>query len=373
MFSENSNRRRFVKDLSKIVGTGFLLPSFSILSSNSCAFQNDRKLGFALVGLGNYSTTQLGPALKGAKNCFLSGIVTGTPSKAESWSKEYGIPEKNIYNYDNYDDIANNDDIDVIYVVLPNNMHAEYTIRALEAGKHVICEKPMALNATDAWKMIEAAKKANRKLSIGYRLHYDPYNIEAMRLGQNEILGPVNYMECALGYSFTPEPGSWKLKKNMGGGSLYNLGVYPIQGARYTKGSEPVFVTAQATVKRKDIFTEIDEIFTWQLEFADGTLCNSYSGPAAYISRLFAGCTDGYIELDPAYGYGGQAGSSTEGSMNFQHVNQQRLQIEDFAHCVMTDEESRVKGEEGWRDMLIIDAIHESIGKNGERIKIIEG
>src|SRR5690606_18199868 len=158
-----------------------------------------------------------------------------------------------------------NNDIDIVYIVLPNSMHAEYSIRALEAGKHVICEKPMALTAEEAMRMIETARKVNRKLSIGYRMHYDNYFKEVKRLGQSEAFGPVNYLECALGYSFAPEPDSWKVKKAMGGGSLYNLGVYPIQSARHTKGKEPAYVTAQATTKRKDIFKEIDEIFTWQL------------------------------------------------------------------------------------------------------------
>jgi predicted dehydrogenase len=300
------SRRQFLKDAGKISAASIILPSLPFIS---CSAQGKKKLGVALAGLGNYSTTVLSNALTEANLCSLAGIVTGTPAKAEEWSAKYNIPKKNIYNYSNFNDIAGNKDIDIIYVVLPNSMHAEYTIRALEAGKHVICEKPMAMNAEEAMRMIEAAKKANRKLSIGYRMHYDNFFIEAKKLGQSEAFGPINYMECSLGYSFEPEADSWKVKKDMGGGSLYNLGVYPIQSARHTKGSEPIYVTAQATTKRKDIFKEVDETFTWQLEWADGTLCNSYSGPVAKIDRLFAGCTNGFIELDPCTPYTGQAGT----------------------------------------------------------------
>jgi predicted dehydrogenase len=360
------SRRQFLKDAGKISAASIVLPSIPFIS---CSAQTKERLGVALVGLGNYSTTMLAKALTETKRCYLSGIVTGTPSKAEEWSKKYKIPQKNIYNYNNYDDIANNSDIDIVYVVLPNSMHAEYSIRALEAGKHVICEKPMAMNAQEAMQMIETAKKVNRKLSIGYRMHYDNYFIEAKRLGQSEAFGPVNYLECALGYSFAPEPDSWKVKKAMGGGSLYNLGVYPIQSARHAKGKEPIYVTAQATTRRKEIFKEIDETFTWQLEWADGTLCNSYSGPVAQIDRLFAGCTNGFIEIYPCTPYTGQAGRTSNGPLNFEHVFQQKLQIDDFANCVLEDKESIVKGEEGWRDMLIIDAIHKSI-KSGKKEKI---
>lgn len=357
-------RRKFLKHSGMMAGAFMTVPSIA-----SCLSSNQMKLGVALVGLGNYSNNMLGPALKETTNCYLSGVVTGTPEKAKKWAKDYNLKEKNIYNYENYNDIIDNADIDIIYVVLPNSMHAEYSIRALEAGKHVICEKPMALTAQEAQEMIAAAKRMNRKLAIGYRMHYDPYFIEAKRLAQEEVFGPVNYMECSLGYSSTPQPSSWKLKKSMGGGSLYNLGVYPIQSARHTKGTEPVFVTAQANTQRKDLFKEIDEIFTWQLEFADGAICNSYSGPVAFIDRLFAGCRDGFIELEPATAYTGQAGRSTNGTMNYKQVFQQKLQIDDFAHCVLENEESIVSGVDGLRDMLIIDAIHESI-RIGKKVKI---
>ena len=122
--------------------------------------QNNNKLGIALVGLGSYSTGQLVPALLKTEHCYLAGIVTGTPSKAIAWKQKYNIPDKNIYNYNTYDTIKDNPDIDIVYVVLPNSMHAEYTIRALQAGKHVICEKPMAITVADCDKMIAAAKKS---------------------------------------------------------------------------------------------------------------------------------------------------------------------------------------------------------------------
>ncbi len=364
MYHIYSSRRQFLKQAGLVGGALVTMPSIA-----SCLNPDQNKLGVALVGLGNYSTRMLGPALKETSNCYLSGVVTGTPEKAVKWAQEYNLKQQNIYDYHSYDDIVNNPDIDIIYVVLPNSMHAEYSIRALEAGKHVICEKPMAMNAEESRQMIAAAEKANRKLAIGYRMHYDPYFIEAKRLGQEEEFGPINYMECALGYSSTPQAGSWKTKKAMGGGALYNLGVYPIQSARHTKGAEPVYVTAQATTKRKEHYPEVEEIFTWQLEFADGTLCNSYSGDAGWLDRLFAACTEGFIELNPATAYTGQQGKSTNGTMDYEQVFQQKLQIDDFARCVMHDEESIVNGEDGLKDMLIIDAIHEAIA-SGQRARV---
>src|SRR5690606_23331209 len=122
-------------------------------------------------------------------HCYLAGIVTGTPAKEKQWASRYNIPEKNIYNYENFDSIALNPDIDIVYVVLPIFMHKEFTIRAAQAGKHVICEKPMAMNVRECEEMIAACTKANRLLSIGYRLHFEPYNMEMMRLGQQKVFG----------------------------------------------------------------------------------------------------------------------------------------------------------------------------------------
>src|SRR4028119_35919 len=170
-----SSRRKFLTDLSIGLGGSMLLSSFGQCGpkvSAAAASGTGKKLGIALVGLGGYSSGQLAPALQQTKNCYLAGIVTGTPEKEGEWSSTYGIPQKNIYNYQNFDSIRDNKDIDIVYVVLLIGMHKEFTIRAARAGKHVICEKPMAINAAECGEMIAACRKAGRLLSIGYRLHF---------------------------------------------------------------------------------------------------------------------------------------------------------------------------------------------------------
>ena len=169
-------------------------PAISTLAA--CGVAPEKKLGIALVGLGGYSSGQLGPALQQTRNCYLAGIVTGTPSKAKDWSARYNIPAANIYNYENFDSIANNPAIDIVYVVLPIAMHKEYTVRAAKAGKHVICEKPMAISVSECEEMIAACRKANRMLSIGYRLHFEPFNKEMMRLGQQKVYGKILEIEA---------------------------------------------------------------------------------------------------------------------------------------------------------------------------------
>ena len=153
--------------------------------------QQQKKLGIALAGLGNYASRQLGPALQHTQYCELKGIVTGTAAKEMQWQKQYGISKANTYNYKNFDSIKNNDEIDIIYIVLPNFMHAEYTIRALEAGKHVICEKPMGLNAQECKTMLKAQKKAGKLLQIGYRLYYEPTHQAVKKINPRQQLPEV--------------------------------------------------------------------------------------------------------------------------------------------------------------------------------------
>ena len=204
----NNSRRKFIYNI------GLSAISFSALSSfTNCTNEKEDaeqrikkakangKLGIALVGLGGYAGGQLAPALLQTEHCYLAGIVTGTPSKIDLWKNKYNIPDKNIYNYENFDSIKDNADIDIIYVVVPNAMHKEYVIRAAAADKHVSCEKPMALSVADCDEMINACKKAGKQLSIGYRLHFEPYNLEMARSGTQKIYANIKKISAGFGFS----------------------------------------------------------------------------------------------------------------------------------------------------------------------------
>lgn len=319
------------------------------------------KLGIALVGLGNYSTGKLAPALLETRRCHLAGIVTGTPEKAAQWKSKYNLAEKNIYSYKTFDQIAGNKDIHIVYVVLPNSMHHEYVIRAARAGKHVICEKPMGLSVKECQEMIDACKKANVRLSIGYRCHFEPYNMEAMRVGQQKVLGKVKAIESSMGFRIG-DPTQWRLKKSMaGGGAMMDVGIYAIQGARYGTGEEPVSVTAQEFKTDPEKFREVDEIIFWQMEFPSGAVSASTTSYASGFDRLYISAEDGWLELQPAFGYGPQAGKTSKGPLEFPQITEQAAQMDDFAKCVIENRESSVNGEEGLKDLKVIEAIYRSI------------
>ncbi len=330
--------------------------------------KNAGKLGVALVGLGKYSSDQLGPALKETKNCYLAGIVTGTPSKIPEWKSKYKIEDKNIYNYDNFPSIRDNPAIDIIYIVLPNAMHAEYVIKAAGAGKHVICEKPMAINIEECDKMIAACKKAGKKLSIGYRLHFEPHNIEMMRLGREKVYGNIKGLVANHGM---PDVEGWRLNRQLaGGGPLMDVGIYCVQAARYTTGQEPIAVTAKEGVKSKpEIFKEIEESLSWQMEFPGGVIAECKTSYTEDMNLLRAEADKGWYELSPAYAYRGIDGSTSDGRMNFPEVYQQARQMDDFADCITSNRDTPVPGEMGRQDVKILQAIYQSM-RTGKRIVI---
>jgi len=371
-------RRKFITDVGLTTLAIPVLSSFSDCNNPSeekdqnhiMKQKKDGKLGIALVGLGGYAGGQLAPALQQTEHCYLAGIVTGTPSKIEQWKSKYTIPDANVYNYQNFDSIKDNKDIDIVYVVLPNSMHAEYVIRAAQAGKHVICEKPMAMNVKECDDMIAACKKAGKMLSIGYRLHFEPYNLEMARLGTKKIYGNIKKMSAGFGFP-ARDPNQWRLNKALsGGGPLVDVGVYCIQGFCYTTGLNPIAVTAKEGPKTDpDKFKNVEESLTWQMEMPGGIICEGKSSYAENLNFLKADAEKGTFQLTSAYGYGGQAGNTPEGPMNFPRVNQQAKQMDDFAQAIKNNRSTPVPGEMGKRDVRIIEAIYESMN-TGKRVTI---
>lgn len=355
----NVSRRHVIKNLA--LGSGSLLIGPRILRSAS--LYKKERLGVALVGLGYYSTDLLAPALQQTKNCYLAGIVTGTPSKAEAWKAKYNIPEKNIYNYQTFDQVANNDDIDVIYVVLPPSMHKEYVIRAANAGKHVWCEKPMALTEKECKEMIDACKKHKRSLAIGYRLQHEPNTQEYRSIIKQKKLGNVKSLDCAAGYR-DDRTDHWKQKKEMGGGVLYDMGVYSIQGARLGTGMEPVSViSAQTSTTRPEIYKNgLDETTTAVLEFPDGVMANIKTSFGENINFMNIVCDKGEIRIAPYQAYSGVKASTPLGVINTPYSIpwQQAKQMDDDALSIMQNKSMLVPGEEGLRDIRIVEAIYRS-------------
>lgn len=364
------SRRTFLHNTAGVTGaTAFAaaLSSFTPVSKS----HDDKKLNIALCGLGRYAG-YLAEGLQEAKRCRLAGIVTGTPAKAVDWKKRYNIPDANIYNYQNFDSIRANKDIDVVYIVLPNTMHKEFAIRTARAGKHVIVEKPMAITVADCEAMIAACKKAGVQMAIGYRLHYEPYNMEMKRLGQEKVFGQVRLIEASLGYN-TSDPNEWRLKKGLaGGGPLMNVGIYCVQASRYITGEESVSVTAQfGPVTDAQLFKEVEASVTWQAAFPSGAFANCSSTYNCGVDRLYASAEKGSFEMSPAISYGPFKGKTSNGELNFPEINQQAVQCDEIAKVLLTGKQlpSHIAGEEGLKDVKVMQAIYEA-ARTGKKVLI---
>lgn len=353
-----ADRRTFVKTAA-IVAAGSTVFSPNVLLA--ATRPKKEKLGVALVGLGYYSTQELAPALQKTKRCELKGIVTGSPEKIPVWQEEYGIEDKNVYSYETFDTIADNPDIDVIYVVLPPSMHSEYSIRAAKAGKHVWCEKPMAPSVAECEAMIKACRENDRKLSIGYRCQHDP-NVQAyMKVGRDKRFGDVKMVTSTFAY-FESRENHWKQQKAMGGGVMGDMGVYAIQGARLSTGEEPISVIAREYKSRPEVYHEVEETVIYQLEFPSGAIASCQSSFAMRMNHLQVNYESGWLRMAPHCSYGGNRGVLSDGEEIYTPVERQQvLQMDNDAQAILEDTPVMVPGEEGLRDMKVVEAVLKSI------------
>jgi glucose-fructose oxidoreductase len=319
-----------------------------------------KKLGVALVGLGNYSTRELGPALRETQFCRLAGVVTGSREKGEQWARDYGFSQKSIYSYDTIARLADDPAIDVVYVVTPNGLHAEHAIAAAKAGKHVILEKPMCNTVAECDAVLAACKAAKVRHSIGYRLFWDPYHAELRRLAREEEFGPFKTMKGDRG--FVMSTWRWRADKKLaGGGPLMDLGIYLIQGACMAKnGVAPAFVTAHELPKtRPDISRDTEETLQWTMEWPDGAVAEFSTSYQQNFDHFRAEAPKGWIDFqEHAFGYKVGTVETSRGTLHYPGPYQQALQMDDFAQCIQTGRATPVPGEMGRRDLTIIEAIY---------------
>lgn len=336
----------------------------------------DQRIGFAIVGLGRLSIEELLPALMTTKMARLTAVVSGDQEKARRIAKQYGVPASGIYSYESFDKIKDNKDVQVVYIVLPNSMHKEYTIRAARAGKHVLCEKPMAMNANECEEMIAACKKANVKLMIAYRQQYEPNNRWVQKLVREKTFGKPKLFEASNSQMADGQKGGkqqWRhIKALAGGGALPDIGLYCLNAARFLTGEEPYEVTAlDYSTPNDPRFKEIEETIAWMMRFPSGLvgICSSSYGCHETKRYRFTAET-GWFGMEPAFAYRGlktEVSWALSGKMEHHDTptlpeqNQFALEIEHMADCVRSHKAPRTPGEEGWQDHRIMDAIYESV------------
>jgi glucose-fructose oxidoreductase len=329
-----------------------------------------RKLGVALLGLGDYASSQLAPALQKTQNCALRGIVSGTPSKIDTWKTKYSIADTNVYDYNTLPRIANNPDIDIVYVVTPTALHAKFVVMAAEAGKHVFCEKPMAMNVAECQRMIDSCRKNHVQLAIGYRMHHEPNTQTVIQYAKDKPYGSIKNVRAVVGDRSGGED-TWRMHPEMGGGALYDLGVYSVNAIRYASGEEPVRVLrARRDTTRPDVFRDVDEITEFELELPSGTRGFGKASRADSDNFLEVEAERGTYRLEPMQAYTGVSGEASDGKKLDREIDsQQAQQMDDDAKAILTGGKPMTPGEEGLRDIRIINAIQEAV-KTGNPVTV---
>ncbi len=366
-----SSRRDFLQKagLSTLAIT---LPFADPLSAMN--FQKEEKvLRVAIMGLGSYGT-RVAEAMKDCKRAKLVGVISGTPSKIETWKQKYGIPAKNCYTYENYHQIKDNPDIDAVYVITPNSLHKPHSIGVAKAGKHVICEKPMALNAEEGREMIATCKAAGVHLMVGYRMHFEAKTVEIVKRQRAGEFGKTLFFQGLSGFMIG-DPTQWRLNRELaGGGSMMDIGVYSINGARYMLGEEPIWVEAQEVKTDPVKFKQgVDETITFQMGFPSGAVASCLSTYSMNnLDKFFLNGTKGFAEMQPSTGYGPIQARTNKGPVEAEHITHQTTQMDEMAAIILDGKKPLipVDGEEGLKDLVIVDAIYEAV-RTGARISLI--
>ncbi|MFL6448211.1 MAG: Gfo/Idh/MocA family protein [Bryobacteraceae bacterium] len=334
----------------------------------------DKRVGFAVVALGRLSLENILPAFGQSKKARPVALVSGSPDKAKTVAAQYGIQPEAIYGYERFEDIRNNPDIQAVYIVLPNAMHKEFVLRAAKAGKHVLCEKPMATSSADAKQMVEGCRAAERLLMIAYRCQYEPYNRKVIsflrdgKYGTPKLIRAVNVQNMAA-------PEQWRLKKKMaGGGSLPDVGIYCLNAARYLTGEEPVEVYAQiASTPNDPRFREVEETVSFSLRFGSGIIADCSTSYGMHESRYLHVHTDaGTLQLENAFAYEGQQLRVSHRADKAESIDQIRLsqkhqfalEMDHMADCILTGRKPHTPGEEGVQDHVVMEAIYRSAATN---------
>ncbi len=329
---------------------------------------DQQKVGYAVIGLGRIAGHFM-PATRSTSNSRITALISGHRDKAERIASSYEIPSTSIHSYDDFDRIAENKSVQAVYVALPNSMHAEFTIRAAKAGKHVLCEKPMATNVSECEQMIAACKKAGVKLMVAYRCHYEPTNLKAVKLIREGALGQVQAIESSFGFNIGK--GEWRLSKKLaGGGPLFDVGIYSLNACRYLTGEEPNEIAAFASVIDRDgRFNEVEENVSWSMRFPSGVVASCSTTYGAQMNGVFhVHGSKGWLEAAPAFNYeglrlhGDLSGSPIDEPNPARDPYQFQAEAEHFSHCIQNGLEPKSPGEEGLRDLRYITQIYKSAG-----------
>lgn len=321
------------------------------------------KIRYAVVGLGHIAQAAVLPAFRNArKNSELAAFVSGDRIKHHELGRRYRV--RGQYSYEEYDELLAGGEIDAVYIALPNSMHHEFTVRAAQAGIHVLCEKPLAVTSKHCEEMIAACARGRVKLMTAYRLHFERTNLEAVQLVRSGEIGEPQIFNSV--FTMQVKPGNIRVKKAMGGGTLYDIGIYCINAARYLFRSEPEEVVAFSVTGTDARFREVDAMTTAILRFPGNRLASFTSSFASSdVATYHVIGTKGSLQVDMAYEYSEalELRLSVDGKQQtrpFSRRDQFAAELLYFSDCILNDREPEPSGAEGLADVRIVEALYRS-------------
>lgn len=338
-----------------------------------------QRVGFAVVGLGKLALEQVLPAFGESKKARLTALVSGTPDKLKAIAGQYGVAPDSCYSYEDFARIRDNPAVEAVYVITPNALHHRDVLAAAKAGKHVLCEKPMATSSAEARDMLAACRAADRKLMIAYRMQYQPHLRAVQKMCRSGEIGQPVLFDM-INNQNQGDPDQWRQKRALaGGGSLPDVGLYCLNTTRALLGEEPVEVSATIWSPPGDQrFREVEDNVAFTLHFASGAMANCISSYSTHrMARIKVMASQAWVEMEHAFDYQGQTlrvtrlrdGQEQTCQLEIPRKNQFALELDHMADCIRNNRQPRTPGEEGVQDHVIMEAIYEA-ARTGRRVRL---
>ena len=326
------------------------------------------KVGFAVVGLGSIAQSAVLPAFAKCKKAKLVALVSRNKNKAARLARQFKAP--NYYGKEEYAACLANPQVSAVYIATPQGEHQEFTVRAAEAGKHVLCEKPLAADVEQSARMVEACKRNGVLLMTAYRKYFEPSTVYLRKLIQDGKLGRIDVIHSAFSERHGPSAPGWLRDARLaGGGPMMDLGVYCVNTSRWLAGEDPVEASARMWTHDKARYPEVEEGVTFRLQFLSGLIVQGSSTySSAMSSFIYVQGTKGWVCLSPAFPF--EEPRRLSGKINgrrlerkFKIVDEFALEIKAFADAIQGKGTVAPDGVEGHRDMVILRAIYDSARK----------
>ncbi len=334
-----------------------------------------RKVRYGIVALGSISQEAMMPGVEHTGNSKITALVTDDPEKAKQLAKMYDV--EHTFSYAEYPQMLYSGEIDAIYLATPNWRHAEFAVPALEAGIHVLVEKPLEVSSEQCERILEAEKRSSAKLMVAYRLHFEPGTVDTIERVRSGELGDLVYFNSS--FSQMVDPANHRAQSGVLAGPVLDMGPYPINAVRNIFEDEPTEALAVGVRHPDSGFGDLDDTVSVTLRFPKNRLAQftiSYYGNKLDAYTVVG--TKGSIEMNPAYMYGKPLQSYSvigqkEQEESYKDTDHFGGEMKYFSDCILHGKDPEPDALEGLADVRVIEAIHRSLtSAQWERVDRVE-